>query len=46
MSDKSKIEPVTDEALEDAAGGQTPIHPGGSGVASSGPENDIGNTMC
>ncbi len=44
MAESPKDEPITDEDLEDAAGGQTPIHPGGA--ASTGPENIVGQTSC
>ncbi len=41
----TKIQPVADEELQDAAGGQTDLGLGG-GLATSGPENDVGQTAC
>ncbi len=41
----TKIQPVADDELQDAAGGQMGLGVGGS-VATSGPENDVGQTAC
>lgn len=46
MTEQPKIQPVDDEELKDAAGGQSPESPAASGIATSGPENDIGSTCC
>ena len=46
MTEQPKIQPVDDEELQDAAGGQSPESPAASGIPAGGPENDIGSTVC
>ncbi len=47
MTDSTKsaptVQPVADEELQDAAGGQAEL---GGSIAVSGPENDVGQTSC
>jgi hypothetical protein len=40
------IEPVADDDLQEATGGQSGAIPSADNIAASGPENDIGATSC